>query len=213
MSLAFALAWVATVLASPQAHGAWGVAYSPADPTTPRPAIVFLHGMWAGPEDACPPLRDAATRFGFLVCPRGNTPFDAGTMWTGTAADAAGPLRAALDEAARMKPGKLDRAAEGTLVGYSNGAYFAAELAMNLDLDPARLRAAGVRRVMLAAGDQDETRIPLQALAQTLDGAGLSARFVSLGPGGHAFPPDIASRTCAMIAWVRDADPRVCVGL
>jgi predicted esterase len=227
MSLAFALAWVATVLASPQAHGAWGVAYPPADPTTPRPAIVFLHGMWAGPEDACPPLRDAATRFGFLVCPRGNTPFDAGTMWTGTAAEAAGPLRTALDEAARLTPGKLDRAAEGTLVGYSNGAYFAAELAraqpgrwpglvllgMNLDLDPARLLAAGVRRVVLAAGEQDDTRAPMQALAQKLDAAGLSARFVSLGPGGHAFPPDMASRTCAMIAWVRDADPRVCVGL
>jgi predicted esterase len=148
-------------------------------------------------------------------------------MWTGTAADAAGPLRAALDEAARMTPGKLDRAAEGTLVGYSNGAYFAAELAraqpgrwpglvligMNLDLDAARLRAAGVRRVVLAAGEQDETRAPMQGLAQKLDGAGLSARFVTLGPGGHAFPADVSARLCAMIAWVREADPGVCAGL
>jgi hypothetical protein len=94
MSLAFALAWVATVLASPQAHGAWGVAYAPVDVTAPRPALVFLHGMWAGPEDACPLLRDAVARFGFLVCPRGNTPFDAGVMWSGTGADAAGPVRA-----------------------------------------------------------------------------------------------------------------------
>jgi predicted esterase len=227
MSLAFAFAWVATVLASPQAHGAWGVAYAPVDVTAPRPALVFLHGMWAGPEDACPLLREAAARFGFLVCPRGNTPFDAGVMWSGTGADAAGPVRAALDEAGRMPQGKLDRAAEGTLIGYSNGAYFAAELArsqpgrwpglvliaMKLDLDPARLRAAGVRRVVLAAADQDDTRSSMQALAQKLDEGGLPSRFVSLGPGGHAFPADMPARMCDAIAWVRDADRAVCQGL
>jgi predicted esterase len=227
MSLAFAFAWVAMVLASPQAQGAWGVAYAPLDLKAPRPALVFLHGMWAGPEDACPLLREAASRFGFLVCPRGNTPFDAGVMWSGTGADAAGPVRAALDEASRLPQGKLDRGAEGTLIGYSNGAYFAAELArtqpgrwpglvligMRLDLDPARLRAAGVRRVALAAGDQDDTRSSMQALAQKLDDGGLPSRFVSLGRGGHAFPADMPARMCDAIAWVRDADRAVCDGL
>jgi len=227
MFLAFALAWAAAVFASPLARGPWGVAYAPADATAPRPALVFLHGMWAGPEDACPALHDAAARFGFFVCPRGNTPFDAGTMWTGTAADAAGPVRAALDAADRMAPGKLDRGGEGTLLGYSNGAYFAAELAraqpgrwpglvligMKLDLDPAGLRGAGVRRIVLAAGDQDETRPSMQALAQRLDEGGLASRFVTLGPGGHAFPPDMPARICDAIAWVREVDRAVCDGL
>jgi predicted esterase len=231
MGPTFALAWlalaVATGFASPQVQGPWGVAYPPADATAPRPAVVFLHGMWAGPEEACPLLREAASRFGFLVCPRGNTPFDAGVMWSGTAADAAGPVRAALDEAARMAQGKLDRAADGTLIGYSNGAYFAAELAraqpgrwpglvligMKLDLDPARLRAAGVRRVVLAAGDQDETRPSMQALAQRFDDGGLPSRFIGLGPGGHAFPPDMPARMCDAIAWVRAVDRAVCEGM
>jgi predicted esterase len=227
MSLAFAFAWVATVLASPQAQGPWGVAYAPADLAAPRPALVFLHGMWAGPEDACPLLREAASRFGFLVCPRGNTPFDAGVMWSGTGADAAGPVRAALDEAARMPQGKLDRVAPGTLIGYSNGAYFAAELAqsqpgrwpglvligMKLDLDPAHLRASGVRRVALAAGEQDDTRPSMQALAQKLDTGGVPSRFVSLGPGGHAFPPDMPSRMCDAVAGVRAAGRSAYEGL
>jgi predicted esterase len=217
----------AVAVAAPVAHGAWGVAYAPVDASAPRPAIVFLHGMWAGPDDACPPLRDAASRFGYFVCPRGNTPFDAGVMWSGTAADAAGSVRVALDEVARVVGGKLDRAAGGTLVGYSNGAYFAAELAraqparwpglvligMKLDLDAERLRAAGVQRVVLAAGEQDEAKAPLQALAQQLDAGGVRSRFATLGAGGHALPPDMPARLCDAIAWVRQVDGRVCDGL
>ena len=131
---------VAALLASARAHGAWGVAYAPIDARTPKPAIVFLHGMWAGPEDSCPLFESAATPFGSLVCPRGNTPFgDGGTMWAGRYTDAAGPIRAALDGAAALVPGKLDRVHDGTLVGYSNGAYFAAEVACS---EPGRRRAA-----------------------------------------------------------------------
>jgi predicted esterase len=216
---------LAILLASAQAHGAWGVAYAPTDTRTPKPAIVFLHGMWAGPEDSCPPLESAATPFGFLVCPRGNAPFgDGGTMWAGTYVDAARPIHAALDAAGVLAPGKLDRGREGTLIGYSNGAYFAGEFAcsepgrwpglvlmsMRLDLDAARLRAAGVRRVVLAAGDRDEARASMEGLARRLDEAGVQARFTSLGPGGHALPPDVGARMCPAIAWVRAADPAGC---
>ena len=58
-------------LASLRGHGAWGVAYAPLDASAPKPAIVFLHGMWASPEDSCGAFEHAATPFGFLVCPRG----------------------------------------------------------------------------------------------------------------------------------------------
>lgn len=121
-------------------------------------------------------------------------------------------------------PGKLDCAAPGTILGYSNGAYFAAEVAcaergrwsglialsMKLDLDGARLTAAGVKRVVLAAGDRDGARASMQALASRFVDQGVAARFVSLGPGGHEFPPDMARRMCSAVAWVRDADEKAC---
>jgi predicted esterase len=204
------------------------MAYAPAQAATARPAIVYLHGMWASPEDSCPLFEAAAAPFGFLVCPRGNAlNGDAGTMWSGTPRDAARMVHAALDAAAELAPGKLERSRDGTLLGYSNGAYFAAALAqaepgrwsglvlmsMKLDLDAAALRGAGVRRVVLAAGEQDGARIAMEALAGKLDAAGFPVRFLSLGPGGHAFPPPgFGGVMCEAIAWVRDADPAACGG-
>jgi predicted esterase len=215
------------LLASARAHGSWGVAYPPADATAPRPPIVFLHGMWASPEDSCGYFERGATPFGFLVCPRGNAPLGDGRMWGGTYASVAPSVHAALRAAESLAPGKLDRSGGGTLVGYSNGAYFAAEVAesepgrwsglvllsMRLDLDAARLRAAGVRRVVLAAGDKDGARSSMQALAERTNaagGGGLRVRFMSLGKGGHEFPSDMPSRMCVAIAWARMADPVSC---
>jgi predicted esterase len=209
------------VLASTSARGAWGVAYPPADVTAPRPAIVYLHGMWASPEDSCAHFARAAAPFGFLVCPRGNAPFGDGNMWSGTPADAERQIHAALAAAERLAPGKLDLAGGGTLIGYSNGAYFAAAVAraepgrwtglvllsMKLRLDPAQLRAAGIRRVVLAAGERDPAAPSMTALAARLESGGLEARFMSLGPGGHPFPPDIADRMCDAVSWVRAATP------
>ena len=215
---------IVLLLGGLRGHGSWGVAFPSSDVTTPRPAIVYLHGMWASPEDSCGAFEHAATPFGFLVCPRGNAPLGDGKMWSGTYASVAPSLHAAIDAAAALVPGKLDRSGGGTLLGFSNGAYFAAEIAqsepgkwtglvllsMRLDLDVARLRAAGVRRVVLGAGDKDGARDSMKALATRTDAAGLPARFVSLGPVGHAFPPDMDARMCDAIAWVREADPAAC---
>jgi predicted esterase len=215
---------LAVLLASAPAHGAWGVAYGPVDARTPKPAIVFLHGMWGSPEDSCGPFESAATRFGFLVCPRGNAPLGEGRMWSGSYADAARAIHAAMDAAEALAPGKLDRSGGGTLVGYSNGAWFAAEVAcaergrwtglvllsMKLDLDATRLQAAGVRRIVLAAGDEDETHTSMQALARRLDGGELQARFMSLGPVGHPFPADMSAKMCAAVSWARGVDAGEC---
>ena len=225
-SLAFALSLGALVLAHVRGQGDWGVAYAPVDATAARPAIMFLHGMWAGPEEQCGIFEHAAAPFGFLVCPRGNAPNGDGRMWTGNYATVAPQLRAALNAAGALAPGKLDRSGDGTLIGYSNGAYFAVEVAMaepgkwtglvllsmRVELDVTRLRAAGVRRILLAAGDRDGARASLQALAERTDAAGLPTRFTSLGPGGHEFPPDMSARMCDAVAWVRSADPAVCRG-
>ena len=175
------------LFASARAQGAWGVAYGPADVAAPRPAIVYLHGMWASPEDSCGYLERASTPFGFLVCPRGNAPLGEGRMWSGTYASVAPSVHAALRAAESLAPGRLDRSGGGTLVGYSNGAYFAVEVAefepgkwtglvllsMRLDVDAARLLRAGVRRVVLAAGDRDGARASMRALAEKTNAAGL----------------------------------------
>ena len=210
---------IAALFASARIKGAWGVAYAPADAAAPKPAIVFLHGMWSSPEDQCPAFESAATPFGFLVCPRGNAPLGDGKMWSGTYVDAARMIHAALDQAATLAPGKLERSGGGTLLGFSNGAYFAAEVAMReprrwtglvlismkLDLDARALQAAGVRRVILAAGDADESRAGMQSLARHLDGLDMQARFMSLGPIGHGFPTDMDQRMAEAIGWVRGA--------
>lgn len=207
-------------------HGPWGVAYAPADLSAPRPPIVYLHGMWASPEDSCGHFERAAAPFGFLVCPRGNAPLGDGRMWAGTYASVAPSVRTALAAAEAMAPGKLDRSGGGTLVGYSNGAYFAVVVAgsepgrwtglvllsMHLELDAARLRAVGVRRVVLAAGERDGARASMQALARRTDAAGLPTGFMSLGAGGHELPPDIDERMSAAVAWVRAAGPAACGG-
>jgi predicted esterase len=214
------------LFASAHARGSWGVAYAPSDPSAPRPAIVYLHGMWASPEDSCPYFERASTSFGFLVCPRGNAPLGEGRMWSGTYATVAPSVHAALRAAEALAPGRLDTTGGGTLVGYSNGAYFAVEVAeaepgkwtglvllsMRLELDAARLRRAGVRRIVLAAGDRDAARASMRTLSARTDAAGLPTRFMSLGPGGHELPSDMDARMCSAIAWVRETDTAACGG-
>ncbi len=213
-----------SLLAATRSHGAWGVAYAPANLSAPRPAIVFLHGMWSAPEEQCGHFAAASAPLGFLVCPRGNAPFGDGRMWAGNYASVAPAVHDALRAAEAIAPGKLDRSAGGTLVGYSNGAYFAAVVAesepgawsglvllsMRLDLDAARLRAAGVRRVVLAAGEHDGAWTSMQALAARIDAAGLPTAFVSLGAGGHELPGDIDARMTPALAWVRGVGPVAC---
>lgn len=204
------------LLAALRAHGAWGVAYPPADVAEARPALVYLHGMWASPEDSCPMFEAAAQPYGFLVCPRGNAPLGDGRMWAGTYGSVLPQLRGALKAAEALAPGKLS-GHDGTLLGYSNGAYFAAEIAlhepgawtslvllsMHLELDAAKLGAAGIHRVVLGAGDKDMAAASMKALAAKLDADGLPTRYVSLGPGGHELPRDMSERMGEVVQWVR----------
>lgn len=145
-------------------------------------------------------------------------------MWSGTYASVAPSVHVALRAADSLAPGKLDQSRGGTLVGYSNGAYFAVQVAefepgkwsglvllsMRLDIDAARLRRAGVRRVVFAAGNRDAARASMRALAEKTNAAGLESRFMSLGRVGHEFPSDMSSRMCVAIAWARDSDPEAC---
>lgn len=222
--IAFSPGAIAGAGPTTRAHGSWGVAFAPADVRTPRPAIVYLHGMWASPEDSCGYFERAATRYGFLVCPRGNAPLGDGRMWSGNYASVAPSVHEAMRAAEALAPGKLDRSGGGTLVGYSNGAYFAVEVArsepgkwtglvllsMRLELDAPALRAAGIRRIVLAAGERDGARKSMEALAEQTSAGGLSTRFMSLGAVGHEFPQDMAAKMCAAIAWAREESSESC---
>ena len=202
------------------AHGAWGTAYATSD--GPRAVILYLHGMWASPEDSCPLFARAATAHGIVVCPRGNARLaDGSHYWAGGHRAIAPRLDAALTEAAALaSSAQRDRDAstgDGTLVGFSNGAAFALQvalaepgrwtglvlMAMRLSLDPKKLEAAGVRRVLLAAGDLDGARAAMEQEAKRLVAAGFDARYVSLGRVGHSFAPDMDAWMRDALAWVR----------
>jgi predicted esterase len=200
------------------ASGTWGIARAPLRTDAPRPPVVYLHGMWASPEDSCSFFEKAAEPHGALVCPRGNAPLGAGFMWSGGYRNIRPRLDAALDAAEALAPGALDRSQGGTLVGFSNGAFVAVQVALaepgrwsglvlmsaDVALDANQLRGAGVKRVVLAAGDWDGTRGSLQASAQRLKASGLDARYLSLGPVGHSFARDMDARMLEAISWVRE---------
>jgi predicted esterase len=197
------------------ATGDWGMARPPDAPEGPRPVVMYLHGMWASPEDSCPPIEAAAAPRGFFVCPRGNAPLGAGNTFTGSYATIRPRLDAARAAAEQLAPGRVARNG-GVLMGFSSGAYFAVQtalgepgrwrglvlMAMDLQLDAAALRRAGIERVVLAAGDLDGARATMKSQADALAAAGLEARFVSLGPVGHHFAVDMADRMTDALAWV-----------
>jgi predicted esterase len=173
--------------------------------------------MWASPEDSCSFFEAAAAPHGFLVCARGNLRFGAGHRWGGDVRAVAARVDAALVAASALAPGVLERH-DGTLMGFSNGASFAMQLAiaepgqwtglvlMSMDLAPdaERLKRAGIRRVVLATGDRDGSRASLERATKTLNAAGLPSRYVSLGPVGHSFAPDMIAKMTDAIAWVRE---------
>ncbi len=165
------------LLGSTRLTGSWGVAYPPADASAPRAPIVYLHGMWATPEDSCHLLAHAATARGFLVCPRGNSPSSPeGRMCTGTYATVAPSVHAALAFATCSLQGALDRSASGTLVGYSNGAYFATEIAMH---EPGRW--TGLVLLSMRSCDLDAD----QASARPVSVASFSPRETRTTPRRH----------------------------
>jgi len=199
-----------------RATGPWGIAVAPDDVSIARPLIVYLHGMWASPEDSCSFFERAAHPRGFLVCPRGTTKLSYGGTWTGPFA----AIRARVDEATAhaedLGPGAVAHDG-GTLLGFSIGAKGAVDIAlaepgrwtglvvmsMDLRLDATKLAAAGVKRIVLAAADDDGARLSMQRTTAALVAAGFDARFVSLGRVGHHFPKDMDTKMDDAVGWVR----------
>jgi predicted esterase len=187
---------------------------------SPGPLTVVLHGMCGEPLSVCAPFVGGATARGWLVCPRAQDACGGGSRWSLRANDDVRSVEASVEALAQERTGQVDVSAPRVVVGFSLGGFVAVRLAESpgrlyeglvviasqVSLEAAPLRKAGVRRVVLAAGDYDMTSKPLQESARALDRAGLPARFVSLGPYGHGYPPDMEERMREPMEWVKRAD-------
>jgi len=208
-----------------EAEDATGKAFvyppSPSGPSRPgaeaaRPVTVLLHGMCGHPQSACGPFVDVSTSRGWLVCPRGEDVCGGGTRWRLRGPDDAKLVEASVHAVASEHEGEVDLAAPRVLVGFSLGGIAAVQIAQGssgtyaglvviasqVHPDAAMLRKAGVKRVVLAAGDLDMTSAPLQQDAQALAAQGMPTRFVSLGKFGHGYPADMQERMREPMTWV-----------
>jgi predicted esterase len=202
-----------------EAGGAAGRAlvYPPkAESPSPRPVTVLLHGMCGHPQSACGPFVDVATSRGWLVCPRGQDECGGGTRWRLRGGEDARLVDASVLALAQQRDGAVDRTAPRLIVGFSLGGTAAVQIAEAshgvyaglvviaslVHPDAGRLLRAGVKRVVLAAGDLDMTSAPLQEDARILARLGLPVRFVSLGRFGHGYPADMAERMREPMQWV-----------
>ena len=71
-----------------------------------------------------------------------------------------------------------------------------------IEPDPARLRRAGVKRLLLSAGDWDMMNAHMQRRTRALRRAGFPATFLGLGPVGHAFPADFPLLLERALEWL-----------
>jgi predicted esterase len=125
-------------------------------------------------------------------------------------------VEASVRAVVREHEGEVDASAPRVLVGFSLGGIAAVQIAQGstaryvglvviasqVHPDAAALRKAGVKRVVLAAGDLDMTSAPLREDARSLDAQGMPTRFVSLGKFGHGYPADMQERMREPMQWV-----------
>lgn len=182
----------------------------------PRPVTVMLHGMCGHPQSACAPFVDVSTARGWLVCPRAEDACGGGTRWRLNGPDDGQLVESSVRAIVRGHEGEVDASAPRVIVGFSLGGIAAVQIAQGttgkyaglvviaslVHPDAEALKKAGVRRVVLAAGDMDMTNAPLQQDAQQLAAHGVPTRFVSLGHFGHGYPADMEQRMREPMQWV-----------
>ncbi len=194
--------------------------YPPLDVAMERaPLVVLLHGACGDPRDGAW-IQGAGRGKSFLACPAGNARCGDGYDWVGPTEARTSAVIAALSAVDKALGGRVDHAGGDILIGYSRGAYLARDLltrrpgafrgvvyiGAEIKPDAAGLRAAGIRRVVLASGNFDGAAKQMRATAATLAAQGLPARFVSFGPMGHGWPAEIDAILGEAIAWIRE-DP------
>jgi predicted esterase len=194
--------------------------YPPVDGPAKAPLVVFLHATCMDPRPVCDFLGNAGREGSFLVCPSGNATCYGAPDWHGPGAVKSAFLSSDLAKVEQRFGAQIVH--DDTLIGWSRGAFAARDIlyddvasgraprfsslvliAADVRPDPAKLRAAGIRRVLLTSGDKDGARIAMQRATEKIAAAGISAHFLSLGPVGHWLPNDFEARLAPGIAWVR----------
>ncbi len=217
----FALTWIGAsararttldVVAPPHGASVY-VAPAEADPAAAPHRFAFLHGMCSDAHASCEAVRDLVEPRGALACPTGNGACGAWADWKGEGEEKAAHVDASLDAGWAH----LGDEAEGdqVLIGFSRGAFVARDIAYArpgryavLVLigaatipDADLLKSSGIRKVVLASGDFDPARRTMEKAARELSAAGLPAKYVHLGPFGHALPRDLARTLGGALDW------------
>jgi predicted esterase len=192
--------------------------YPPREPSERAPLTVMLHGMCSGPVDVCDFWSEDGRTGSWLACPAGNARCGGSFDWTGPTASRTAAVAAQLEAVEQDYGARLDHGRGDVLVGFSRGGFLARDLVYArpgvfrgvvflgaaVRPDPRRFHHAGVRRVLLAAGDYDGAGASMQRSAGELAAGGVEARYVSLGRIGHALPADLGRVLREAIAWIRE---------
>jgi hypothetical protein len=185
------------------------------------------------PASVCDAFGAAGRDSGWLVCPSGNSTCYGEPDWSGTGPVKAAFLESAIAKVQGAIPTFVDGDRRGVLFGWSRGAYAARDIlyasasgsgkdpkladlgarfrglvlvAAQVTPDVTKLRAVGITRVVMAAGDYDMSTPTMTAAVKTLKKLGMEARFVSLGKIGHVWPEDFDVRMRGPIAWAAGND-------
>jgi predicted esterase len=196
------------------------VLHAPHDGARPRPVTIVLHGMCSEPERICAHFAPLVSRHEWLICPRARSRCPGGgSIWPRKSFER--DVELGMERVRALHPGELDESAGRTLVGFSLGAFRALDLAhaavgryprllligARIEPDPVRLRRAGVKRLLLSAGDWDMMNAHMQRRTRSLRRAGFPATFLGLGPVGHAFPADFPVLLERALAWLHAPGP------
>ncbi|HEY4105211.1 MAG TPA: hypothetical protein VGM44_15040 [Polyangiaceae bacterium] len=195
-----------------------GVVIFPARASEARPITVLLHGMCGEPIRTCSHFAAEVTENANLVCPRASQRCTGGGVsWPQTGFASA--VARAVERAKSALPIAADETRGRTLIGYSLGAYRALELAQStpnpyrrvmligarVSLNRQLLAENGVERVLLSAGSWDMMHDAMQREAARAVRVGIHARFLDLGPVGHAFTPSFANYLPIALEWLDES--------
>ncbi len=155
-----------------------------------KPLIIYLHGRGGRAEDDCRKWASVARSFGWLVCPEGPSPYGSGRAWDNNWPSAHQITMAAV-QALRTRYGRRVQLYGNTLIGFSEGAYAAMNVAVR---EPHTFN----RWLILAATPQYWGGPGLEAL----NNARARVRRVYLITGEH---DEVVDGTRQVEAWLRKA--------
>jgi hypothetical protein len=179
-------------------------------PLPPRPGkhrlIANLHGLCNPPGYACGYWTHAASEQGFLVCPEGNTRCGAGgpPSWDESIADMDRDLERSVEAVSTEYEGEVTR--DGAiLTGFSRGAFVAPAIAAmhpgrwpylllneaDVTLTKAGLERAGVKAVVMMAGEIGSQLQGERATVARLQKEGFPARLIVMPGAGHYYSANI----------------------